>query len=517
MGNYSIRRALAASALILLLAVSAYADVTVGLGQGQGWAGGLAQTQVSLQGSPAPAVLEIRFLFDSNKLDLIGVQPGPVVTSANKSLSWEESPPGRGKIVIVGVNTQTMSNGVLASLQFAIKSAAQAGNVITLDGDSMSASGAAGETQATVLNDGQVTVVTCSQPATPTGLTATDGAHPDRVHLAWAPVASTSEYVIYRSTSSNAQTATAIATVTATEYDDRSADAPAAAAGCSPGGVKTYSYWVAAKAPCGESPFSASDTGFRGFAKLAVQGAAKAMTMPPPGLAVATGSTAAVRLTARDPIDPATLWGQLDGRAYPAEWVPVNERDGWALCRLDGSIAAGATFIWSAGARSIRGELVGPFSAAFPVSDGGDASDALLSDVPPLATGVGPIHVVGPMQVYDLPYVIDISIPDGSEPSEVQLFYYLQNDTGSAWYPAEDVEGWLASPIQPVTGEDGRVVLRAAVHHGGFVQVGVGHGEVHAAGLSGGVDVAGFSGSILVIVLLSLACLACRFFLAGKA
>jgi PKD repeat protein len=93
--------------------------------------------------------------------------------------------------------------------------------------------------------------VAASLPSQPSGVTASDGAFPDRVRVAWSPSPSASSYELWRGTSEVSASATLLDTTSATTLDDTSA-----AAGT------TYWYWVRAKNDQGVSPFSIPDSGF---------------------------------------------------------------------------------------------------------------------------------------------------------------------------------------------------------------------------------------------------------------
>ena len=98
-------------------------------------------------------------------------------------------------------------------------------------------------------------------PAVPASISATDGAFTNNVQVTWAAVSDATGYIVYRSLTSDVSTAMALATVTATTYNDGSATA----------GV-LYDYWVKAAGASGNSAFSAADTGF-------------AQLLPPTGVA----------------------------------------------------------------------------------------------------------------------------------------------------------------------------------------------------------------------------------------
>ncbi|QQS54013.1 MAG: hypothetical protein IPM89_14440 [Candidatus Competibacteraceae bacterium] len=89
-----------------------------------------------------------------------------------------------------------------------------------------------------------------SIPSTPTGVSASDGAYPDRVRIVWRTVADATTYEVYRSDSSSSRE-TRIGTTSGTQFDDISAI---------PG--TTYAYRVKACNSAGCSDFSNPDDGY---------------------------------------------------------------------------------------------------------------------------------------------------------------------------------------------------------------------------------------------------------------
>ena len=94
-----------------------------------------------------------------------------------------------------------------------------------------------------------------SGPLPPTGVSASDGAHSDKVAVTWNASSGATAYEVWRHTSNSSGSASKIADPTGTSYDDT-----AAVAGT------TYYYWVKAKNAGGTSGFSSSDSGYRQIA-----------------------------------------------------------------------------------------------------------------------------------------------------------------------------------------------------------------------------------------------------------
>jgi hypothetical protein len=100
-----------------------------------------------------------------------------------------------------------------------------------------------------VVNFGDITLVA---PNTPTGVSATDGTHTDKVAVTWNAAAGATAYEVWRHTADDSAGAAHIVTVAGTTYDDTTA-----AAGTG------YHYWVKARNAIGASGFSASNAGRR--------------------------------------------------------------------------------------------------------------------------------------------------------------------------------------------------------------------------------------------------------------
>ena len=92
--------------------------------------------------------------------------------------------------------------------------------------------------------------VVLKPPATPTGVSASDGTFTGKVQVSWNASSGAASYEIWRNTRSKTASALKIAEVTSLTYDDTSAAA----------GI-TYWYWVKAKNSAGTSGFSSGNSG----------------------------------------------------------------------------------------------------------------------------------------------------------------------------------------------------------------------------------------------------------------
>jgi len=101
---------------------------------------------------------------------------------------------------------------------------------------------------------GVVFVDPCSSPAAPTGVSATDGAYPDRIRITWSSVGSATRYDVYRGDSEGGSYGK-IGDTSGTSYNDTNANT-----------CQTYWYKVKACNGCGCSGYSSSNSGYRGSA-----------------------------------------------------------------------------------------------------------------------------------------------------------------------------------------------------------------------------------------------------------
>lgn len=90
-------------------------------------------------------------------------------------------------------------------------------------------------------------------PMAPTGVSATDSDHANKVVVLWNTMRGATTYRIFRNTTNNSGTATEVGTSLSNQFHDTSAE-PAI----------TYFYWVRAEGSGGNSAFSTADQGTRG-------------------------------------------------------------------------------------------------------------------------------------------------------------------------------------------------------------------------------------------------------------
>jgi hypothetical protein len=88
--------------------------------------------------------------------------------------------------------------------------------------------------------------------AAPTGVLASDGLYPDQIHLTWDAVVEATSYEVWRSTTNSPDSASLIATVDSSPYEDTAVTPE-----------QIYYYWVKAKRSTVTSDFSLAAAGWR--------------------------------------------------------------------------------------------------------------------------------------------------------------------------------------------------------------------------------------------------------------
>lgn len=286
---------------LFVLAGLAYGQqpITIEIGQGTGNPGSAVELLVELTtGSTAPSTIVLFLEYDPEKLapnetyyefiqtDLEGnpvsvsapARPESAAIDSDKQVTHAIPVPGRLILLILGLNTNIIESGPLATVALDILSGG-AGETLDVTGGAESSATAPDGTTRIPINFVDGTVLAGCDPAeTPTGVTATQGL-PDRVDISWNAVATpNAEYRVYRNTQNDPATAAPLGTawVTGTTFSDLSALPPDAGgiAGCCLFGEPIpvqYYYWVKARTETGcESALSATPAiGYRGSGKLA--------------------------------------------------------------------------------------------------------------------------------------------------------------------------------------------------------------------------------------------------------
>jgi len=327
--------------------------------------------------------------------------------------------------------------------------------------------------------------ITCSAPSAPTNVSATDGTFTDKVQVTWNAVSGADQYQVYRDSTAVSGWQSGLS------YDDTGAQAPVVtpASGC--GGKETitykyHNYRVKAKNSCGESDFSAANSGHRGASK-ALDPDLKIHEEAFPASAADPLSELALRLTSAEPIDPATVWARAEGDGWCEEgglWrptVPDDDSDGWVVVAPAAPWPAGGTVLLTAGALTVTGAEVGPVSRAFQLGEekeglapaeptiaelAGDADlPVLLADV------LSPAYRIGPDRVFEEAAPFWIPVPEGADPNTLEIYYFSEAEEHRGWYRGENVLGWMAPDSRAVVEENGQLFIEIQVNHAGIVQL----------------------------------------------
>lgn len=332
-------------------------------------------------------------------------------------------------------------------------------------------------------SDAPFAISTCG-PAPPQGLSASDGTYPAFVRITWPVVTGATGYRVFRSITDDAGTAEALTGwLTATSYDDTTARLQSSS-GCSGGsgvGIMYY-YWVQARNICGESAWSASDSGYRGTGgKARIYERVLPSTLRADGTREAfPASLLAIRLRGHDVLDPATLWARLDwpgGSSETVDWAPASfddATDGWAVYRPTVPWNVGDVVTMTTGIATVAGVSLVPVTFAFTIVDDADAKRDVLwqpADEDLAEAGLGVLQTraderaflewaqdaanatlqgamsetyrIEPDGVFDAPQWIWIPLPEHTSVQNVIPYYYYNDSLGGGWYRGDRVDGWM--------------------------------------------------------------------------
>jgi hypothetical protein len=381
-------------------------------------------------------------------------------------------------------------------------------------------------------------IQSCTTPAAPGQIQASDGTFSDRVQVTWGAVSGATQYQVYRSVGTDPTAAQAVSGwITGTSYNDTSAAAPSGGgSGCSSSSSFTYyNYWVRAQNACGTSNYSATNSGYRGAsAKSAKSGALVESALPaaelPGGLFAAEPSAPlALRLASAERIAPYSLWARVEAFAgATATWEPQWSSDGksvWVVLTPEELWTPGEVVTVRAGATTVSGKPVNaavtrfqisvasgksgatrisqPISGVDYVADADETiSEAVLTRidpeeaVPAFAEAVGEPLRIGPAQVFGAPQRVWLPVPADTNPDQLVVYYYHDGGADSGWYQGEKVEGWLVPDSLSRLDLEGETYVGILVQYGGTVQLGMPEGrmkpsEAAVASLGRGRELAG--------------------------
>ncbi len=91
---------------------------------------GLANMPVLLSLEPEDQAASVQWdlVFDSSVLNLYAIRVGPAATDAGKTVSYSTVYPGTVRVLVAGINTDLIQEGVLATLVFTVSSIAPSGD-----------------------------------------------------------------------------------------------------------------------------------------------------------------------------------------------------------------------------------------------------------------------------------------------------------------------------------------------------------------------------------------------------
>jgi hypothetical protein len=193
-------------------------------------------------------------------------------------------------------------------------------------------------------------------------------------------------------------------------------------------------------------------------------------------------------VTASDPIDPASVWAVVDNRkgwfATDGAWRPVvagDNRDGWVTFTPDDPMPAGDVVTLTVGAATVNGQIVGPTAQEFMVSADKQAwagapglkPDSAVAPLPEiLAAPQSSVYRVGPAAVFAQPLTVQIPVAPGTNPADLDVYYYSESAQHSGWYRGSNVSGWMAPDSRRTVQVGGETCIEIQVNHSGVLQLG---------------------------------------------
>ena len=357
-----------------------------------------------------------------------------------------------------------------------------------------------------------ITQLGCVLLLRPSNVAASDGIHANSVELLWSATPGATQYEIFRSPSGEPDRVELIGTSTEPRYSDTLAKSPdyeLINRGCfNPGEFiitnVIYFYFVKAINDCGTSELSLGTTGYRGLPQDGVPTTETAALVDlvkserftetvMPNARMEDGvyllqeeRTVAFRLTSDVAIDPQSLWAEIAGEAVGPDaltWVadPEDNTVGWVVITVPGSIEPGDAFSAVAGGVDVTGQTIAAVAADFYRGDVGAAKRGSDAQLMPYAfdedsdglflEGKGAVLTLSPRAVYAEAQQVWIPIPENTDPANLALYYYGDGPLGGAWYPAENVTGWLARPDVEISADGSS--LGYWLNHGGTFRLGV--------------------------------------------
>ncbi|MGI6459734.1 MAG: M6 family metalloprotease domain-containing protein [Candidatus Hydrogenedentales bacterium] len=212
----------------------------------------------------------------------------------------------------------------------------------------------------------------------------------------------------------------------------------------------------------------------------------------------------AIRLRANEAIDEASVWGTVywgDAMSDEVTWLALDAAgtDGWVLFQPESSWPDGEVVVFTAGAVTVSGDVVGPFMYEFSVKEDVYDGEAVVAEAGEAAARhaefVGTAYEIAPDRVYLEPVVVQLPVPAGVDPSGLEPSYLFVDDGRAEWVTGNSVAGWLEPGSVRVVDADG-LYIEFAVLHGGVVQLRKRSADVSPAQMPSG----GISGDLLAVL-----------------
>ena len=219
----------------------------------------------------------------------------------------------------------------------------------------------------------------------------------------------------------------------------------------------------------------------------------------------------AIRLRCGEAIVPESVWGTISWGGHVSEevaWLPLDaeQSDGWAVHHPQTPWPLGDAVTFTAGAHTLSGVQLGPFTHEFVVSGAvyeGPAAVAESGEALRHAQLVDSAYEIFPDTVYTEPVTIQLPVPAGVDASALEPAYLFREDGAAAWVSGAHVAGWLEPDSIHVVHTTGGVYVEFQVRHGGIVQlrrpVGLSPAGMNGSRISGGLLlVPGLGGFLLL-------------------
>lgn len=212
----------------------------------------------------------------------------------------------------------------------------------------------------------------------------------------------------------------------------------------------------------------------------------------------------AIRLRCNDTIDEASVWGAVywgDAASEDVTWQTLDAAgtDGWVVFQPETAWSDGEVVVFTAGAVTVSGDVIGPFMYEFCVKEDVYDGEAVVADASAAsarhAEFVGTAYEIAPDRVYLEPVVVQLPVPAGVDPNGLEPAYLFADGGRAEWVTGNSVAGWLEPGSVRVVNADG-VYIEFTVRHGGVVQLRKRTADVSPAKMPSG----GISGDLLAVL-----------------